>query len=409
MEVEREDFAMVYDLHKFVDRMGTNSIKWEFMNMLAPEADEETIPMWVADMDFPCAEPILEALHQRVDRQIFGYSTYRTPEFFRSVCGWYQHRFNWYVNSEDIVYSPGVVPALAYLIDILTEPGDGVIVQRPVYAPFSGVINSRGRTLVNNALINRGGCYEMDFDDLEQKAKEPGTKLMLLCSPHNPVGRVWKEDELKRLGRICLQNDLLIISDEIHCDLLRKGSKHTPLAVLFPEHKKQIITATAASKTFNLAGMHLSNIIIHDAEIRKKWRRYVAGTLRIMTPDPLSIVAVQAAYYLGEDWLEEVIAYLDDNVLFLEKFLKEHLPGAKFTPPEGTYLAWIDLSAYGHTQEELKRMIIVDARVLIEEGTIFGEEGAGFIRINVACPRNILNEALERISHVLNFHTGFTG
>jgi len=176
---------------------------------------------------------------------------------------------------------------------------------------------------------------------------------------------------------------------------------------LFPEHKKQIITATAASKTFNLAGMHLSNIIIHDAEIRKKWRRYVAGTLRIMTPDPLSIVAVQAAYYLGEDWLEEVIAYLDDNVLFLEKFLKEHLPGAKFTPPEGTYLAWIDLSAYGHTQEELKRMIIVDARVLIEEGTIFGEEGAGFIRINVACPRNILNEALERISHVLNSHTGF--
>mgnify|MGYP000894293049 CR=1 FL=1 len=393
---------MGYDLDSFIDPSGTNSIKWEFMSLFAPNATEKAIPMWVADMDFPCAEPILAALHRRVDRQIFGYSTHRTAEYFRAVCGWYQHRFNWYVNSTDLVYSPGVVPALSYLIHILTEPGDGVIIQRPVYAPFSSVIEKQGRTLVNNPLVNRGGYYVMDFDDLERKAKEPGTKLMLLCSPHNPVGRVWKGDELKKLGQICLENDLLIISDEIHCDLVRKGIKHTPLVTLFPEHKNKIITATAPSKTFNIAGMHLSNIIIHDRKIREKWLEYVSGQLRLSAPDPLAIVAAQAAYCLGEEWLEEVLAYLDNNISFLESYLQEHLPEARCTPLEGTYLAWVDLRAYGYTQEELKEKILEEAQVLIEEGTIFGEEGKGFIRINIACPINILKEGLKRIAGVLN-------
>lgn len=241
----------------------------------------------------------------------------------------------------------------------------------------------------------------MDFDDLEQKAKNDQAKLILLCSPHNPVGRVWREDELRKFGEICLKNGLFIVSDEIHYDLVRKGIKHTPLVTLFPQHKKRIITATSASKTFNLAGMHLSNIIIHDAKIRKKWREYVVGQLRISTPDPLSIAATQAAFYLGEDWLEEVILYLDANLFFLENFIKEHLPKAKYTRPEGTYLAWIDLRAYGYPPEELKRILTVDAKVLVEEGTIFGEEGAGFIRVNVACPRDILKEGLERMANVL--------
>jgi len=399
---------MVYDLHKFVDRTGTNSIKWEFMKIFDPEVAEGTIPMWVADMDFPCADPILKALHRRVERRIFGYSTYRTAEYFRAVCGWYQHRFNWYVNSADIVYSPGVVPALAYLLDILTKPGDGVIIQRPVYAPFSDVIKSRGRSIVNNALINRSGYYEMDFADLEKKAADPNVKVMLFCSPHNPVGRVWKEGELRRLGQICLRNNLIIISDEIHYDLVRRGTKHIPLVTLFPDRKKRIITATAPSKTFNLAGMHLSNIIIHDAGIRQKWRKYVSGQLRITTPDPLSIVATQAAYYLGEDWLEEVIAYLDANLLFLETFFKKHLPKAKYTPLEGTYLAWIDFGAYGYTREELKKLFR-EAKVLVEEGTIFGDEGAGFVRINVACPLAILKEGLERIVGAITLYSSGKG
>jgi cystathionine beta-lyase len=389
---------MTYDLNQLIDRKGTNSIKWEFMHKMYPDADADAIPMWVADMDFPCAAPILEALRRRVDRQIFGYSTHQTEEYFRAVCGWYQNRFHWRVDPEEIVYSPGVVPAIGYLIEILTEPGDGVMIQRPVYYPFTNMIHSHRRTVVNNPLINRNGHYEMDFADLERKVGEPGVKVMILCSPHNPVGRVWKEAELVRMGEICLDNGITIISDEIHYDILRKGIRHIPLATLFP--RRGIITATAPSKTFNLAGMQLSNIVIHDAAIRERWNAYVCGQLGLSAPNPLSIVAAQAAYEHGGEWLAEILDYLDENIRFMQEFVQRRLPRAGFTPPEGTYLVWLDLSAYG-AQEELNRLLIKEAKVLAEDGTIFGEEGRGFFRMNVACPRDLLRTALERIAAVL--------
>lgn len=393
---------MTYDLNVFVDRNNTNSIKWEFMQMMDPEATDSTLPLWVADMDFPCAKPILDALHERVDRQIFGYSVHHTDEYYRAVCGWYQYRFNWYVNSSDLVYSPGVVPAIGYLTEILTKPGDGIIIQRPVYYPFTNMINSHKRKIINNPLINNNGYYEMDFEDLEKKAKDPDTKMLIFCSPHNPVGRVWKEEELRRLGQICLDNGLTIVSDEIHHDLVKRGLKHIPLVTLFPEHKNRIITCTAPSKTFNLAGMQLSNIVIHDKKIRDKWNEYVGGQLGISMPNSLSIVAAQAAYTQGEDWLEQVIDYVDGNKYFTQKFLEKHLPKAKYYITEGTYLLWIDLNDYEFTQEELEKLVHKDAKVLTDIGVLFGEEGKGFIRLNAACTRDILKEALERIAGAIN-------
>ncbi|HHX75458.1 MAG TPA: pyridoxal phosphate-dependent aminotransferase [Firmicutes bacterium] len=391
---------MRYDFDTVIDRNRTNSVKWEFMHLFAPDAPQGTLPLWVADMDFPCAEPIIAALHERVDKKIFGYSSPETGEYYRAVCSWYQHRFNWYVNSDDIVFSPGVVPALGYLLEILTEQGDGVIIQPPVYHPFSGKITACGRTIVNNPLLYRDGYYTMDFADLEKKARDPGNKVLLLCSPHNPVGRVWRREELQRLGRICLDNGLYIIADEIHYDLVRRGVAHTPLATLFPGEKHRIITATAPSKTFNLAGLQLSHIIIHDKELRSRWLCYVRDKISYGGPNPLSLAAVQAAYMYGEDWLEAVLAYLDDNVEFLRSYLRRHLPGVILPPPEGTYLAWLDFRAYNLPQDELFARM-VRAGVLLENGIKYGREGEGFLRLNFACPRKILATALERMAGTL--------
>ncbi|MDW7650075.1 MAG: MalY/PatB family protein [Bacillota bacterium] len=392
---------MGYDLNKFIDRSNTNSVKWEYMQNVDPQATADTIPLWVADMDFPCAEPIIKALHERVDRKIFGYSSHDHEDYYNAVRGWFQRRFDWDIDAADLVFSPGVVPAVGFLLDILTEPGDGVLIQRPVYHPFTRLIETRNRVLINNPLTNRNGYYEMDFADLERKVKDPRTKLMILCSPHNPVGRVWKEDELRTLGRICLDNDVFIISDEIHCDLVRRGVKHTPLETLFPEYRDRIITTTAPSKTFNLAGMQVSNIIIHAPKIRAKWQAYVKDQLGIMWPNTLSIVAAQAAYCQGEGWLEKVLDYVDGNLAFLQDFLEKHVSKARCSPIEGTYLAWVDFTDYGYSQDELIRRMYREAKVLVLDGTLFGEEGEGFIRINTACPRDILKEALERIAKIV--------
>jgi len=390
-----------YDLDEFIDRNGTNSVKWEAMRTMDPKAGPDTLPFWVADMDFPCAECVIEALHGRVDRKIFGYSTHRDAEYFRAVCGWYRHRFGWYVNSEDIFYSPGVVPAIAFLIDLLTESGDGVIIQRPVYYPFSNMIRSHERRIVNNALVEKGGRYEIDFDDLEAKASSPRNKLLILCSPHNPVGRVWTEAELERLGRICLDHGLFIISDEIHYDLVRRGVRHIPLETLFPEEKSRIITATAPSKTFNLAGMQLSNIVIHDRGLKARWRNYVCDRLGMSSPNALAIVATEAAYAEGEDWLSAVNDYIDGNIAFVKDFYARNMPLAEFHPPEGTYLTWTSLKAYGLSQEEIMALMSEEARVLVEAGTMFGEEGESFVRMNVACTRKTLEEGLERMAAAL--------
>ncbi|MBI9105602.1 MAG: PatB family C-S lyase [Spirochaetales bacterium] len=388
---------MKYDLDRIVDRKGTNSIKWEFGALLNSKVDGDTIPLWVADMDFACSKPIQDAIKTRVDKEIFGYSAHFTGEYFRAVGSWMQRRFNWYVNSEDIFISPGVVPAISDLIRCFSKEGEGIIIQKPVYYPFMMSIENNKRVIKNNALINNNGYYTMDFDDLEEKAKDPDNTMMVLCSPHNPVGRVWKEEELRRVGEICLSNDVVLVSDEIHFDIVRKNVKHTVLESLFPGEDR-IITCTAPSKTFNLAGMHTSHIIIKNEKYKERWNEVVGMGLL----SPLSICAVQAAFDESEDWLEQVNDYIDGNIYYIQEFLSKHLPEAKYVPAEGTYLAWIDLEAYGTGGKDLDNRMVEGAKVLLEGGTMFGSEGEYFQRINVACPRSILNECLVRVANTMN-------
>jgi cystathionine beta-lyase len=356
-------------------------------------------------MDFPCADPIIEALHERVDRRIFGYSSHETPEYFGAVRGWYRRRFGWDVESEAILFSPGIVPAINYLVEILTKKGDPVIIQRPVYYPFSSAIENHGRRIVNNPLRELNGRYEMDYEDLERKAVESGARLLILSSPHNPVGRVWTEEELAKLVAVCERHGITIISDEIHYDLVRRGFRHHPLETVAPGYRDKIITATSPSKTFNLAGMQLSNLIVHDPELRKAWKSYVGGELHLELHNALAIVAAEAALVKGEPWLEELLDYLDGQAKFLGAFLAERLPEARYLIPEGTYLAWIDLSAYcgrkpGEAEALVKRLTR-EARVMLEAGSLFGPEGEGYVRLNFACPRSILAEGLERVAKAI--------
>lgn len=396
---------MSYNFDLPVDRSGTNSLKWEFMRKIDPETPEGTLPFWVADMDFACAEPIIEALHARVDRRIFGYSSHETPRYFDAVRGWYRRRFGWEVEPEAIVFSPGIVPAVNYLVEILTKEGEPVIIQRPVYYPFTGAIEARGRRVVNNPLLERDGRYEMDYADLERKADESGARLLILSSPHNPVGRVWTEEELKKLVAVCERRGITIVSDEIHYDLVRRGVRHHPLETVAPQYRDKIVTATAPSKTFNLAGMQLSNLVIHDPALRAAWRDYAGAKLHLELHNALAIEAAEAAFEKGEPWLEELVDYLDGQAEFLGRFLAERLPAARYRVPEGTYLAWIDFSAYGGKRpgdaEALVRRLTREARVMLEAGSLFGPEGEGWIRLNFACPRSILAEGLERVAKAL--------
>lgn len=390
---------MKYDFDEIIDRKGTNSIKWECMTYNIEGSDEDTLPLWIADMDFACAQPIIDALHERVDRMIFGYSTFNSENYYKAVTGWFAKRFKWKVEHEDIFFSPGVVPALGALIRILTKEGEGVIIQRPVYYPFTNMIENNNRVIVNNTLINKNGKYFIDFDDLEEKAKKQSNRMMILCSPHNPVGRVWTEEELKKIGEICIKNDVFLISDEIHSDLIRKEKKHVPIAKIF--NNENIITCTSPSKTFNLAGLQMSNIIITNDEIKDKWNKEVYDKLGLMGANPFGIVATQTAYEEGEEWLEQVLDYIDENLKFVDTYLKENMPKAKYIIPDGTYLAWIDLRGYDHNYKELKELMVKNAKLALDDGYIFGKEGEGFERINVACPRSILISCLDKMKSVL--------
>ena len=399
---------MAYDFDKLVDRHGTNCGKWEFMPVQNPNAGTSTLPFWVADMDFPCPDGVVEALHKRVDRQIFGYSANLTGEFFRSICGWYQHRFGWYVNSKDVFYCNGIVPALRYLIQIMTHEGDQVLVQPPVYRPFYNKIRCTHRVPVENRLVEGSEGYEIDFTDFEKKVKDPKTTLFLLCSPHNPSGRVWSEEELRRMGQLCLDNGVRIVSDEIHHDIVAPGQKHIPLAKLFPERKNGIVTCASVSKTFNLAGLAYSNIIIHDPHLQALWSSYVQGDCGVMLPNPLSITAIEAAYATGEEWLDQLNGYLHDNLVFVRDYLAQHLPKARMYLPQGTYFAWVDVAPYlkGAAREDLDSYLVKTADILIESGPegspIFGPGGETRLRINTACPRSMLEEGVRRMCQALD-------
>ena len=394
---------MQYNFDEIIDRRhGKNSfsVKWttcpEVAKMLgADKIDDDTISAFVADMDFRCAQPIIAAMHGVAEHGIFGYSgQWFVDEYSAAIINWFKRRRGWEIKREEIVYVNGTVEALKQIVLAFTEPGDGIIIQRPVYGPFSSVIEANRRTIINNQMIeNDGGFYTMDFQDLEEKASDPKTKLLLLCNPHNPVGRIWTDAELHELARICRKHNVLIAADEIHGDLIRREAEFHPMAsVVDPAN---LIICTAVNKTFNLAGLHCTNLVIPNPDLRERFQ----ASMGLVLPSPFTIAAVIAAYNEGEEWLEQVLEYLDGNIDWVLGFLAERMPAVRCRRPDGTYTMWLDFRAYGLTPTEIHSRICNKARVLLESGLMFDpERGGGFERICVPSPRSVLQEALERIA-----------
>jgi cysteine-S-conjugate beta-lyase len=401
---------MNFDFDAEIERYGTQSVKWEYAfseNRLAPSdlahprhGDRRLLPLWVADMDFPTPPAVIEALTARAQHGIFGYSL-PDAAYFAAVGNWMATRYGRSVEPDWFVLTPGVVPALNLLVQTFVAPGEKVLVQPPVYYPFFSAVAQNGAELVSNSLLLENGRYLIDFDDLAAKAADPAVKMAILCSPHNPVGRVWTREELTRFGEICLANDVLVVSDEIHCDLIYEGVTFTSFAAISPEFAQKSIVCTAPSKTFNLAGLKTANIIIPDRALRRKLNQTM-GRHGLGGADPFGLVATTAAYNHGAEWLAALMAYVADNYRFLVEYLAAHLPQIKVIQPEGTYLVWLDCRDLGLDQVERLALFFDKARVFLDYGEMFGPEGAGFERINIACPRSLLAEALGRVRTAVN-------
>jgi cystathionine beta-lyase len=396
---------MDFDFDTEIDREGTNSVKWEYHNHGGTpqhwdkpsrrHGADRTLAMWVADMDFRCPEPVIRALHERVEHGIFGYSN-KTESYLEAVAGWFARRQGWNIEPDWIVTAPGVVPTLNVVVRGFTQPGDKVIVQRPVYYPFFRVTNNTGAEIVSNGLVYENGTYRMDLEDLERKAADPKAKLFIMCSPHNPVGKVWSPEDLKAVAEICARHGVLVVADEIHGDLMHPGVKFTPFATLGEVAADNTIVCTAPSKTFNLAGLHTSNIVIPNKDIRERFQKAMA-VQSLPGMSPFGIVATEAAYREGEPWLDAVMQYVAGNARRMTEFFSDELPEFKVIQPEGTYLLWFDCRSLGLDQDALEDLMLNKAKIYYDEGYIFGPEGAGFERINIACPRSLLDEALVRM------------
>ncbi len=396
---------MNYDFDRRINRNGTNSYKWDFVKRDgaivpwdetdASRHEKPVLPLWVADMDFVCPQPVVDAVMETARLGIYGYA-FPPPSYYESVTRWMKRRHDWSVDPGAICFTPGIVPALHMLVSAYTQPGDKVLVQPPVYYPFFSAIEVLGARPALNPLRCRDGRYYMDFDDLERKCADPAVKMAILCSPHNPVGRIWTAEELRRFGRICMDHDVLVVSDEIHGDLILGNRTFTPYATLGADYGDRSIICTSPSKTFNLAALQVSNLIIPDAERRATFKQTVRST-GIFTLNPFGIAAVEAAYDHGEEWLAQLLAYLEENYRFLVSFFRERLPGIPVIETEGTYLVWVDFRSLGLDKDALQHLMMEEARVFLDEGYIFGPEGEGFERINIACPRSILADALQRI------------
>ena len=383
---------MEYDFSIPTDRRDTDSYKWDS----APEAD--IIPLWVADMDFETFPGITEALQRRVAHGIFGYT--RVPEaYYEAVCRWFKKRHGWHINREDIIYTSGVVPAVSAVIKALTLPGDQVIVQGPVYNCFFSSIRNNGCEMVSNSLIyNKEELrYEIDFDDLERKLKHERARLMLLCNPHNPGGRVWTRDELTRVAELCRKYGVRVVSDEIHCELTLYDNEYVPFGSLPDELSRDSITCCSPSKAFNTAGLQIANIVCRDAEVRNRIDRAI-NINEVCDVNPFGVIALQAAYSdEGYEWLTQLRKYISANYdLLLERFARE-LPKCKVMRMEGTYLAWIDCSELHIPSDEIEKMLMHENKVWVNAGSMYGAEGAAFIRINMACTSELLNEGITRI------------
>ncbi|NLB84350.1 MAG: pyridoxal phosphate-dependent aminotransferase [Synergistaceae bacterium] len=382
-----------YDFDTIIDRHETSSQKWDCMEPLFGTND--LLPMWVADMDFKAPPEILEVLRERLDHGILGY-TCRRPSYHKAISGWFTRRHSWTPETEWIRHAPGVVPALAAAILAFTQPGDGVLVQPPVYYPFFSAIKGRGRTVVENPLLFKDGRFEMDYRDLEKKLEDSSVKLVFLCSPHNPVGRVWSRQELETFSSICAAKGVIVISDEIHCDILFDGAKHIPYASISEEARNHSITTVAPSKTFNIAGLSTAAAIIPSKRLRDNYQS-VLDFLHIDSGNVFGTLALEAAYTSGGPWLDELLVYLEGNLDFIEKFLADHLPRIRLIRPEGTYVPLLDCRDLEMNGPDLERLLVEKGGVALDGGHWFGVGGTGFVRINIATPRALLKDGLERI------------
>ncbi len=378
---------------KVVERRGTGCLKYDFVKQWG--MPEDVLPLWVADMDFETSSYVVDALAERLRHGIFGY-TESGEEYFEAVKGWMARHHDWEIQRDWLVKTPGVVFALAMAVRAYTNPGDAVLIQQPVYYPFSEVVRDNGRRLISNTLyLGDDNRYHIDFEDFERKLVEEKIKLFILCSPHNPVGRVWTREELCRLGDLCVKHNVTVVSDEIHADFVFQG-KHQVFANLKKEYESVSIICTAPSKTFNLAGLVMSNIFIPDAELRKRFRGQMdaAGISQLGV---MGLTACEAAYSQGEEWYQAMLKYVKDNIDFISQYVKENLPGVRMVEHEGTYLVWLDFRGIGLDEKTLEHKIVHEAKLWLDSGTMFGEGGSGFQRVNAACSRKTLTEALDRI------------
>ena len=396
----REERQVKYEFDRIIDRRGTGSLKYDCAAQRG--RPEDALPLWVADMDFAAPPEVCRALEERSAHGIFGYSE-PMAGYFPALRAWLEGRFDWRVEEEWLIKTPGVVFALCMAIQAYTQPGEGVLIQPPVYYPFEQSVRDNGRRVVACPLVWRAGRYEMDFAAMERAMEEEGVRLFLLCSPHNPVGRVWTREELTRVGEMCLRHGVKIVSDEIHFDFVWPGHRHTVFATLGEELAQNCVVCTAPSKTFNLAGLQVSNIFIPNGEMRRAFQHRVdaAGYSQL---GAMGLLACQRAYETGEEWLEQLKGYLLDNIALVRRFVDQRLAPIRLIEPEGTYLLWLDFRGLGMSEEQREEFLLHRAHLWLDSGAMFGPAGEGFERLNIACPRPVLERALEQLAQALEQH-----
>lgn len=378
---------MTYDFDKIINRRGTLSYKWD-------SVADGVLPMWVADMDFQTCPAIIEALHKRIDNGCFGY-TLVPDEYYDAVVGWFEKRHGWHIDKEKMIYTSGVVPALSAIIKALAEKGDKVIIQTPVYNCFFSSIRNNGCEILPNPLLKKGDTYEMDFDDLERKTADPKAKLLILCNPHNPAGRVWTRDELTRLGEICRKNEVTVISDEIHCEFVFKGYRYTPFASISEECAATSVVCISPSKAFNIAGLQIANIVAPDEDMRARIDKAI-NVNEVCDVNPFGVIATIEAYTKGAEWIDQLVEYIHGNYEYMKEYCARHFPAFPIARLEGTYLVWMDCSSLGLTSELLEQQIEDEVKLRLNAGSMYGRDGEGYLRWNLACPRAVLADGLDR-------------
>lgn len=387
---------MKYDFDQVVDRSKNRSAKYD--ERKKKFGREDVIPLWVADMDFKTAQPVIDAVKARAEEGIWGYTS-RPDSYFEAVCSWQKRRNGWEIDRSMLSFSVGVVPSLSSMVFVFTEPGDKVLIQTPVYSEFYDVTESWGREVIENPMVEKDGVWSVDFEDFEKKAKE--ARMFFLCSPHNPLGIVWIREELTRMCEICIANDVLIVSDEIHSDLIFHGKKHIPTATLSPEIAAHVITCISGTKTFNLAGLQASAVVFPNADLKARFDKFWFN-LDIHRNNAFSSVAVETAFNEGEEWLEQLLAYIDGNFELIRSYCEENIPQIRPNVPDATYLVWLDCRGLGMENEELRRFMIEKAGLGLNEGWSFGRSLSGYMRLNAACPRSILEKALKQLKEAVD-------